>query len=80
MPCQGSCSGYLAVEEHVLADGEAQAVAGGLQRKSEQPRVVAQLDLLCQRKGDLLLGVQRQQIRLLGSASLLLLCVRIGNV
>ena len=70
---RGRAAAHLAVEEHVLADGEAQLVARGLQRKSEQPRVVAQLDLLRQRERYLLLGVQCDQVCFAGCPCLLLL-------
>ena len=57
----------------MLADGQAQAVLGRLQREAEQARVVAQLDLLHQLEGDLLLGVQRHQVGALRLARRLLL-------
>ena len=54
--------GHLAVEKHVLADREAKLVLGGLQGKAEQAGVVAELDLVNQLEGDLLLGMERDQL------------------
>ena len=48
----------LCIEEHVLADGQAQPVLGSLEGKSEQPGVVGEVPLLSQLEGNLLLGVQ----------------------
>lgn len=49
---------YLGIEEHVLADGKAQAVLRGLKSKSEQPSVVGQHDFFRQLEWQLLLWVQ----------------------
>ncbi len=46
----------------MLADWKAQLVLRGLQGKAEEARIVAQLDLVSQLEGDLLLGVQRNQL------------------
>ena len=74
MPGREALYPYLGIEEHVLANGKAQLVAWRLQRKSEQPSVVAQLNPLGHYEGDLLLGVQRNEICILGRPGLLLLC------
>lgn len=58
----GGGGGYLAVEEHVLADGKAQFVLRRLQGEAEEAGVVAELDLVDQLEGDFLLGIERNQL------------------
>ena len=50
---------HLAVDEHVLADGQAQRVLLRGQAEAEEEHVVAQLHPLRQGEGQLLLGVER---------------------
>ena len=49
---------YLCIEEHMLANGQAQSVLRSLKPKSEQPGIVRQHDLLCKLEWDFLLGIQ----------------------